>query len=95
MIFIENSKAGEIYICWAAIYSLKLQLASKTASIRPLNRAQALATMSLSMVVNTSVMEAIRPALMLRGCLLVCLSNSPVLTRMDSASNWLEIGEVK
>ncbi len=49
-----------LYIYWADIYyySIKSPLASITAQIRPLNRVQALLTMSLSMVVKITVMEA-------------------------------------
>ena len=64
-LFIEKSKTGDRCTCWAAIYSIKSPLASITALIRPLNRTKALTTMSLSMMVNKSMMEATRMALML------------------------------
>ena len=76
-LFIVKSKTGERCICWAAIYSIRSPLASITALIRPLNWAKALKTMSLSMEVNTSVMEANRLAMILQVCLMVCLSNLP------------------
>ncbi len=64
-LFIKKSKTGDRYTCWAANYSIKSPLASITALIRPLNLTKALTTMSLSMMVNTSMMEATRLALML------------------------------
>ena len=64
-LFIKKSKTGDRCTCWAAIYSIKSPLDSILATIQPLNRTQALTTMSLSMVVNKSAMEATRLALML------------------------------